>query len=78
MMTPSEGLSTEASTMASGRNGMTRNQSVKTHQDRLGHPARYPATIPMKTRSHRDRGREQSDDSETREPQIVRVRTERP
>ena len=79
MMTPSEGLSTEASTIASGRNGMTRNQSVRRIRTVSDTPPRYPATMPMNDPITIEIAVASSPTvSETREPQIVRVRTDRP
>jgi hypothetical protein len=79
VMTPREGLSTEARTMASGRNGITRNQSVRRIRTLSDTPPRYPATIPMRDPIVIEIAVASSPTvSETREPQIVRVRTERP
>src|SRR5512132_1486375 len=79
VMTPREGLSTDARTMASGRNGITRNQSVRRIRALSDTPPRYPATIPMNDPITMEIAVASSPTvSETREPQIVSVRTERP
>jgi hypothetical protein len=79
VMTPREGLRTEARTMASGRNGITRNQSVRRIRTLSDTPPRYPATIPMNDPITMEIAVANSPTvSETREPQIVSVRTERP
>jgi hypothetical protein len=78
-MLASDGPSTVASTMARGRNGITRNQSVTRIRaesvQRPKWPATMPTTEPMTTEITVARNPTVSD---TRDPQRVRASTERP
>ena len=78
-MLASDGPSTVASTMARGRNGMTRNQSVtrisSESVQRPKWPAAIPTTEPITTEMTVARNPTTSD---TRDPHRVRASTERP
>ena len=78
-MLASDGPSTVASTMARGRNGITRNQSVTRIStesvQRPKWPAAMPTTEPITIEITEARNPTSSD---TRDPQMVRASTERP
>ena len=71
MMFRTDGPSTAASTMASGRNGITRNQSVMPHQDGVepaAEEAGGDARRPSRSRSSSTRRREPDEQADPRAP----------
>jgi hypothetical protein len=79
MITNSEGPRIDARTIASGRNGITRNQSVSRIRTTSDFPPKYPATIPITAPIATEMSVAKSPTmSDGRDPHTVSVNTERP